>query len=71
MVILKLKEEGVPEANIVFINLISCEQGISVLSRDFPQLRVITAKIDPILNENKYIEPGLGDYGDRYFASNE
>jgi uracil phosphoribosyltransferase len=30
---------------------------------------VITAAIDPVLNENKYIIPGLGDFGDRYFAS--
>lgn len=32
---------------------------------------MITGKIDPLLNENKYIVPGLGDYGDRYFASNK
>lgn len=30
---------------------------------------MITAAIDPILDENKYIVPGLGDFGDRYFGS--
>lgn len=32
-------------------------------------MRVITAAIDPILNDDKYIVPGLGDFGDRYFGS--
>jgi uracil phosphoribosyltransferase len=30
---------------------------------------VITAAVDPILNEDKYIVPGLGDFGDRYFGT--
>lgn len=55
----------------MFINLISCAEGIGVLNSKFPGVRVITGKIDPLLNENKYIVPGLGDYGDRYFASNK
>ena len=41
------------------------------MSAKFPDVRIITGKIDPILNDEKYIVPGLGDYGDRYFASNK
>ena len=67
----KLKESGVAEERIVFINLISCPDGIAALGSRYPGVRVITGKIDPILNEQKYIVPGLGDYGDRYFASNK
>lgn len=65
----KLKEAGVSEDKITFINLIACEAGLANLHDKYPQVRVITAAIDPILNENKYIIPGLGDFGDRYFAS--
>jgi uracil phosphoribosyltransferase len=28
---------------------------------------VVTACIDECLNEKKFIVPGLGDYGDRFF----
>ncbi len=65
----KLIEAGVPEERITFINLISCETGLNKLHSQYPKVKVITAAIDPVLNENMYIIPGLGDFGDRYFAS--
>jgi uracil phosphoribosyltransferase len=34
--------------------------------RDVP---IITAAIDPELNDHGYIVPGLGDAGDRYFGT--
>jgi len=49
--------------------LVSCEYGLQKIHSLYPQVRVITAAIDPILNEHKYIVPGLGDFGDRYFGS--
>ena len=33
----------------------------------FPQVQVVTASLDDGLNEAKYILPGLGDFGDRFF----
>ena len=33
------------------------------------QIRVVTAAIDPTLDENGYIVPGLGDFGDRLFGT--
>jgi uracil phosphoribosyltransferase len=29
----------------------------------------VTSAIDDNLNEKKYIMPGLGDFGDRYFGT--
>ncbi|CAI2377687.1 unnamed protein product [Moneuplotes crassus] len=69
LVINRLKEEGVKEENITFINLISCPEGLSCLTSAFPDIKIITAVVDPNMNEERYIEPGLGDYGDRYFNS--
>ena len=69
MCIEKLKEVGVSEDKITFINLVSCEHGLTTLHQRFPQVNIITASIDPILNDDKYIVPGLGDFGDRYFGS--
>ncbi|KAL1958321.1 hypothetical protein VTO42DRAFT_4638 [Malbranchea cinnamomea] len=63
-----LKAKGVPEDRILFINLIASPSGISEFTQKFPKLRVVTAFIDQGLDENKYIIPGLGDFGDRYYT---
>jgi uracil phosphoribosyltransferase len=36
---------------------------------EHPDIEIITAAIDPELNEMGYIVPGLGDAGDRYFGT--
>ena len=33
------------------------------------QVRIVTAAIDPTLDDNGYIVPGLGDFGDRLFGT--
>ena len=65
----KIVEAGVSPSNITFVNLVSCEDGIARLQHDHPEVLILTATVDPILNEKKYIIPGLGDYGDRFFRS--
>jgi len=65
-----LKNHGVKEENIMFLNLIACEEGISKVMNHYPQIKIITAQIDPILVEStKYLAPGIGDFGDRYFGT--
>jgi len=64
-----LKEKGVNEEKIVFVNLISCPEGIDVFTKKFPKVKIITGVIDKSLNEKAYILPGLGDFGDRYFGA--
>ncbi len=49
--------------------VIAAPEGIAALQKEFPQVEIYTAAIDEKLNENKYIVPGLGDYGDRYFGT--
>lgn len=34
-----------------------------------PEVRIVTTVIDPALNDDKFIVPGLGDFGDRYFGT--
>ena len=69
MCIDKLIESGVKEENITFINLITCDRGIKKIMGNCPKVRMLIACIDPVLNNSKYICPGLGDFGDRYFGS--
>ena len=62
-----LLEKGVKVENIVFSNVVSCPEGLNNLARVYPEVRVVTASVDEGMNEDKFIVPGLGDYGDRYF----
>jgi uracil phosphoribosyltransferase len=34
-----------------------------------PEVKIVTAAIDSHLNEQKFIVPGLGDFGDRYYST--
>ncbi|EED18429.1 cytosine deaminase-uracil phosphoribosyltransferase fusion protein [Talaromyces stipitatus ATCC 10500] len=63
-----LKSRGVPEERILFLNLIASPVGVADFAERFPKLRVVTAFIDQGLDEKKYITPGLGDFGDRYYT---
>jgi uracil phosphoribosyltransferase len=69
LTISNLVKLGVQPKNITFINLVSCEKGLARLISDHPEIKIITAAVDPTLDSKSYILPGLGDYGDRYFGS--
>lgn len=62
-----LKAQGA--RSIQFLCIIACSAGIEQFQREHPDVPIITAAIDPELNEHGYIVPGLGDAGDRYFGT--
>jgi uracil phosphoribosyltransferase len=66
-----LLDAGVPEEKITFVNLVSCPEGLANLTRAHPKMTIVTSFVDPVLNSNKWIIPGLGDFGDRYFGTEE
>ena len=63
-----LRTAGVPEESIMFVNLVSCPEGLAALHAAYPLVTVVTAEIDNRLNETAYILPGLGDAGDLYYC---
>ena len=63
----QLKARGA--VSIRFVCLVCCPQGLAQLRAAHPDVEIFTAGIDPILNEDAYIVPGLGDAGDRYFGT--
>ncbi|MBU2513504.1 uracil phosphoribosyltransferase [bacterium] len=63
-----LKENQVDESKIIFINLVSVPEGIEAVLGTYPNIKMITAEVDRGLNENAFILPGLGDFGDIYFG---
>ncbi|CAL0321659.1 unnamed protein product [Lupinus luteus] len=66
-----LVKKGVPESNIIFLNLIAAPQGIHAVCKRFPMLKLVTSEIDASLNQNSRVIPGLGEFGDRYFATDD
>jgi uracil phosphoribosyltransferase len=66
-----LLDKGVLEKNIIFVNLIAVSQGLRAVRSRYPQVRIVTSAIDERLNENAYMIPGIGDFGDRYFGTDK
>lgn len=63
-----LKERGVPSNRILFLNLLASPEGVEMFKEKYPEVKIITGAIDSGLDEKKYITPGLGDFGDRYYC---
>ena len=62
-----LKAQGAKR--IQFVCLVACPSGIEQLRSAHSDVAIITAAIDPELDDRGYIVPGLGDAGDRYFGT--
>ncbi|GAA5898355.1 hypothetical protein JCM5296_001349 [Sporobolomyces johnsonii] len=65
-----LIDHGVPQERVIFLNLVASPEGLETMYAAYPKVKIVTAWVDESLNEHKYIVPGLGDFGDRYFTSN-
>lgn len=62
-----LIKSGAKEEKIIYIGVVSAPEGLANLKKHFPKVQTIIAAHDKKLNKDKYIVPGLGDFGDRYF----
>lgn len=62
-------DAGVKEENIAYINIMSCSEGLTRVLNAYPKVKIYTVSIEPILNDKKYLLPGIGDFGDRYFGT--
>ena len=63
----KLKEEGA--AWISCIHAVAAVPGVERLTREHPDVTFYAAAVDPELDENAFIVPGLGDAGDRLYGT--
>lgn len=64
-----LKELGVREEKIIFVSVICSKDGVSRIKKNYPNIKFIYVEQDEILNKDKFIVPGLGDFGDRFFGT--
>ncbi|MFO7850785.1 MAG: uracil phosphoribosyltransferase [Spirochaetia bacterium] len=66
-----LLDKGVKPRSINCINVISALKGAVRMVRALDNVKVYTLWMDPVLNDDAYILPGLGDAGDRLNGEDE
>lgn len=62
-----LKEVGVGQIQMICI--VAAPEGVERITKDHPDVDIYTAALDRTLNDQKYILPGLGDFGDRLYGT--
>jgi uracil phosphoribosyltransferase len=63
--LMTLREWGVPQTKV--LSLIAAQEGVDAVASQFPEAQIYVCHIDPELNAQRFIVPGLGDAGDRIF----
>jgi uracil phosphoribosyltransferase len=54
---------------IRMICIVAAPEGVALVERHHPDVSVYTPVVDSHLNSQKYIVPGLGDFGDRLYGT--
>ncbi|KAL3897355.1 MAG: hypothetical protein SGCHY_003469 [Lobulomycetales sp.] len=62
-----LKDWGLK--NIKFCAVVASRTGLDALVKKHPDIEIFVCAVDEVLDEGKYIVPGLGDAGDRIFGT--
>ncbi len=62
-----LKDWGAKRIKLV--NLIAAPEGVAAVNEAHPDVNIYCAALDRQLNDKGYIQPGLGDAGDRQFGT--
>lgn len=65
---LKLVYDKKPK-QVTLICVLCCPEGVKYLLNNYPDLNIVSASQDKGLTEEGFITPGLGDAGDRQFAT--
>jgi len=66
-----LNEAGVDDSQITFLVTVAAPEGLRRINKEHPKIKIVCAAVDTQLNEHKFIVPGLGDFGDRYYGTEE
>jgi len=51
--------------------LLQAPQGVHVVSKRFPRVKIVTSEIEFGLNDDFRVVPGMGEFGDRYFGTDD
>jgi uracil phosphoribosyltransferase len=61
--------KGAGASSVGLACVVAAQAGVERMASDHPDVDVVTAALDPELDANKYIVPGLGDFGDRLYGT--
>ncbi|MGC9450515.1 MAG: uracil phosphoribosyltransferase [Oceanipulchritudo sp.] len=56
-------------ARVDFLCIVAAPEGVRRLEQRFPRVRIFAGALDRELDTDKYIRPGLGDFGDRLYGT--
>ncbi len=56
-------------SNVALVSIVSAPEGVAEVRKHYPSVRIFTAALDRQLSAQKYILPGLGDFGDRLYGT--
>lgn len=65
----KLLEKGFKQEKMILVSIIGASEGVAKIESELPNVHLVLAQYDTLLTSNKFILPGLGDFGDRYFGT--
>lgn len=65
-----LEEWGVPAARITLVSVLATKQGLNYVRNQYPDITVVLAGSEDVLDEKGIAHPGLGDVGDRLYGTN-
>lgn len=60
---------GMRAEDVHFVGVLAAQEGLERLAGVVPRGNITLAAVDPVLDARKFIVPGIGDYGDRYFGT--
>lgn len=49
--------------------MLQAPQGIHAICKRFPKIKIVTSEIDSSIDEHARVIPGMGEFGDRYFGT--
>ncbi|MBI3972187.1 MAG: uracil phosphoribosyltransferase [Chloroflexi bacterium] len=58
---------GAPDVRLICV--VAAPEGVSAVDERYPEAAIYAAVLDQGLDDRKFIVPGLGDFGDRYFGT--
>jgi len=64
-----LATQGADPSRTLLVTFLAAKPGILAVEARHPKVKILTAAVDPELDSKKFIVPGLGDFGDRYFGA--
>jgi uracil phosphoribosyltransferase len=65
----ELMKAGADENKVIYVGIVAAPEGLKKVRTVCPHVKIVTGVVDEHLNQDAFIVPGIGDFGDRYFGT--